>query len=57
MARKQSYYFPVNVDYGIMIHDQCVLFNDYNDCSNQNLKMLEFQLKNEIGRASCRERV
>ena len=39
----------VNVDYGIMIHDQCVLFNDYNDCSNQNLKMLEFQLKDARG--------
>ena len=40
---------PVNVDYGIMIHDQCVLFNDYNDCSHQNIKMLEFQLKTSRG--------
>ena len=40
---------PVNVDYGISIHDQCVLFNDYNDCSHQSLKMLEFQLKTATG--------
>ena len=40
---------PVNADYGIMIHDQCVLFNDYNDCSHQSLKMLEFQLKDSRG--------
>ena len=40
---------PVNVDYGIMIHDQCVLFNDYNDCSHQSIKMLEFQLKTARG--------
>jgi len=40
---------PVDVDYGIMIHDQCVLFNDYNDCSYQTLKTLEFQLKTGRG--------
>lgn len=40
---------PVNADYGIMIHDQCVLFNDYNDCSHQSIKMLEFQLKTSQG--------
>jgi len=40
---------PVNVDYGIMIHDQCVLFNDYNDCSHQSIKMLEFSLKTARG--------
>lgn len=40
---------PVNCDYGIMIHDQCVLFNDYNDCSHQSLRMLEFQLKTSRG--------
>lgn len=40
---------PVNVDYGIMLHDQTVLFNDYNDCSHQNLKMLEFSLRNSRG--------
>ena len=33
-----------------MIHDQRVLFNDYNDCSHQSLKMLEFQLKTGTGR-------
>ena len=32
-----------------MIHDQYVLFNDYNDCSHQSLKMLEFQLKDSRG--------
>ena len=32
-----------------MIQDQCVLFNDYNDCSHQSLKMLEFQLKTGTG--------
>jgi hypothetical protein len=40
---------PVTADYGIMIHDQTVLFNDYNDCSYQNLRMLEFQLKTGRG--------
>jgi len=36
---------PVTCDYGIMIHDQTLIFNDYNDCSYQSLKMLDFQLK------------
>ena len=40
---------PVNADYGIMIHDQVVVFNDYNDCSHQSLKMLEFQLQTATG--------
>ena len=40
---------PVNVDYGIMIHDQVLVFNDYNDCSYQTLKTLEFQLKTGSG--------
>ena len=40
---------PVNVDYGIMLHDQCVLFNDYNDCSHQSLKTIDFQLKTVAG--------
>ena len=40
---------PVNADYGIMLHDQCVLFNDYNDCSHQSVKMLEFSLKTAKG--------
>jgi hypothetical protein len=26
---------PVTSDYNIMIFDQCVLYNDYNDCSHQ----------------------
>ena len=33
-----------------MIHDQCVLFNDYNDCSHQSLRTLEFQFKNSRGK-------
>ena len=41
---------PVTVDYGLVIHDQCVLFNDFNDCSHQSLKTLEFQLKTATGR-------
>ena len=36
---------PVSADYGIVIHDQCVLFNDFNECSHQTIKMLDFQLK------------
>ena len=36
---------PVSQDYGIMIHDQTVIFNDYNECSHQTIKMLDFQLK------------
>ena len=40
---------PVTQDYGVAIHDQCVLFNDYNDCSHQSLKTLEFQLKTARG--------
>ena len=40
---------PVTQDYGIAIHDQCVLFNDFNDCSHQSLKTLEFQLKTARG--------
>ena len=40
---------PVTQDYGVAIHDQVVLFNDYNDCSHQSLKTLEFQLKTSRG--------
>lgn len=40
---------PVTSDYNIMIFDQCVLINDYNDCSHQTLKTLEFQLKTSRG--------
>ena len=36
---------PVSADYGIMIHDQTVIFNDFNECSHQTIKMLDFQLK------------
>ena len=36
---------PVTADYGIVIHDQTVLFNDFNECSHQTIKMLDFQLK------------
>ena len=41
---------PVTQDYGLVIHDQCVLFNDFNDCSHQSLKTLEFQLKTGNGK-------
>ena len=40
---------PVSQDYGIMIHDQTVIFNDYNECSHQTIKMLDFQLKTASG--------
>ena len=40
---------PVTSDYNQMIFDQCVLYNDYNDCSQQTLKTLEFQLKTSRG--------
>ena len=32
-----------------MIFDQCVLYNDYNDCSQQTLKTIDFQLKTSRG--------
>ena len=40
---------PVSADYGIVIHDQCVLFNDFYECSHQTIKMLDFQLKTGSG--------
>jgi len=40
---------PVTSDYNIMIFDQCVLYNDYNDCSQQTIKSLDFQLKTSRG--------
>ena len=40
---------PVTSDYNIMIFDQCVLYNDYNDCSHQTIKTLSFQLKTSRG--------
>ena len=41
---------PVTQDYGLMIHDQCVLFNDFNDCSHQSLRTLEFEFKTARGK-------
>jgi hypothetical protein len=40
---------PVTSDYNIMIFDQTVLYNDYNDCSQQTLKTIDFQLKTSRG--------
>ena len=40
---------PATIDYNIMIFDQCVLMNDYNDCSGQTVKTLFFQLKSSRG--------
>ena len=40
---------PVTSDYNIMIFDQCVLYNDYNDCSHQTIKTIEFKLKTSRG--------
>lgn len=40
---------PVSADYNHMIFDQCVLINDYNDCSGATLKTLYFQLKSSRG--------
>ena len=40
---------PVTADNGKHIFDQCVLMNDYNDCSGQTVKTLFFQLKSSRG--------
>ena len=40
---------PVSADYNHMIFDQCVLINDYNDCSHNTIKTLYFQLKSSLG--------
>jgi len=40
---------PVSADRGMQIFDQCVLMNDYNDCSGQTIKTLYFQLKSVRG--------
>jgi hypothetical protein len=40
---------PVSADRGSQIFDQCVLMNDYNDCSGQTVKTLFFQLKSSRG--------
>ena len=36
---------PVTADYNSFIFDETVLYNDYNSCSGQTLKKLDFQLK------------
>ena len=40
---------PVSADYNRMIFDQCVLINDYNDCSGQTIKTLYFKLLSSRG--------
>jgi hypothetical protein len=40
---------PVTADYGNHVFDQCVLMNDYSDCSGQTVKTLFFQLKSSRG--------
>ncbi len=40
---------PVSADRGMQIFDQCVLMNDYNDCSGQTIRTLFFQLKSSRG--------
>ena len=40
---------PVSADRGFQIFDQCVLMNDYNDCSDQTVKTLYFQLRSSRG--------
>jgi hypothetical protein len=40
---------PVSADRGMQIFDNCVLMNDYNDCSGQTIKTLYFQLKSSRG--------
>ena len=36
---------PVTADYNSFIFDGTVLYNDYNSCSGQTLKKLDFQLR------------
>lgn len=40
---------PVSADYNHMIFDQCVLYNDYNDCGGQTIKTLYFKLLSSRG--------
>ena len=40
---------PVTCDYGLMIHDQVLVFNEYDECSHQTIKMIDFQLKTSNG--------
>ena len=39
----------VTADYNHVIFDECVLINDYSDCSGQTIKTLYFQLKSTDG--------
>ena len=39
----------VTADYNHVIFDECVLINDYSDCSGQTIKTLFFQLKSADG--------
>ena len=36
---------PVNADYGMMIIDEISVYNDYDSCSGQTLKKIDFQLR------------
>jgi hypothetical protein len=41
---------PVTADYNNFIFDQTVLYNDYNSCSGQTLKKIDFQFKTSQGK-------
>jgi len=40
---------PIQAEYNNFIFDQTVMYNDYNSCSGQTLKKLDFQLKTSRG--------
>ena len=40
---------PVTADFNSYIFDQTVMYNDYNSCSGQTLKKLDFQFKTSRG--------
>ena len=40
---------PVTADFNNYMFDQTVLYNDYNSCSGQTLKKLDFQFKTSKG--------
>jgi hypothetical protein len=40
---------PVTTDFNNYIFDQTVLYNDYNSCSGQTMKKLDFQFKTSKG--------
>ena len=40
---------PITSEFGNYIFDQTVMFNDYNSCSGQTLKKLDFQFKSSRG--------